>query len=184
MDISPIQLGTRVREFISLRMGGLSKNSKKTAPNPEVLKIARGFAFTIMAAMMGWAAQSATERNTRIAILEGEWPHSVVFQNTLRQGGWSPISMSDYDAFLKQFPSSAHGKAGIWTTDDHCTVFIQQSQNSSELWTCSASRLKAKSKVSWIRLGSGYDGINQLARIKPPISKKAASYIDPNEIRY
>jgi hypothetical protein len=184
MDISIFQRGRRLREFVSQTMASLGNHRSKAAPNPEILKIARGSALLMLSLGLGWAGKTMTEQNVRTAILDGEWPNPAILQTVIHQGGWREVKMSDYDAYLKQFPSSMHGQTGIWTTEDHCTVFIQKSAHTSELWSCMGSRPPSKTKFKWIRLGSGHNGVDQLARIKPFIPKKAVSYIDPNEIRY
>jgi hypothetical protein len=184
MDIPIFQRGTRLRESLSQAVAQLGKHRTKTTPNPEILKIARGVALLILSLGLGWTGKTLTEQNVRTAILEGEWPSPAVLKTILQQGGWQIVQMSDYDAYLKLFPSSVHGQAGIWTSEDHWAVFIQKSGNESELWSRMGSRPPSKTKFKWNRLGSGYNGVNQLARIKPFVPKKAVSYIDPNEIRY
>jgi hypothetical protein len=184
MDISIFQRGNRLRELVSQAVAQLGRNRSKAAPNPEIVKIARGVALLMASLTLGWSGKTLTEQNIRTAILNGEWPNAAILHTYLQQGGWREVRMSDYDAYLKQFPSSMHGQEGIWISEDHCSVFIQKSANASELWSCFGNRPPVKAKFKWNRLGSGYNGVNQLARIKPFIPKKAVSYIDPNEIRY
>jgi hypothetical protein len=192
MDISLFFRRSRLFQNLSQTMEKLQHHRSNSKPSPETLKITRGLVMVSLALLFGWIGKSTTEADTRNQILMGEWPNPSVLTDVLKQKGWIPKDMADRDALTKALPSHLIEKPGIWTTEDQCTVFINQSNpktyasdtDTLQLWVCAGMSMKSRGKSTWKWLGSGYDGVNQLARIKPSILKKSASYIDPNEIRY
>lgn len=192
MDISLLFHRSRIFKSLSQTMEKLQRSRPNSQPSPEALKITRGLVMVLVALLFGWIGKSTTEADTRNRILGGEWPEQVILTDVLKQRGWIPKDMTDRDTLTKSLPGHLIEKPGIWTTEDQCMVFINQSNPLShlntgdalQLWVCSGISTKPKNKSPWKWLGSGYDGVNQLARIKPSILKKSASYIDPNEIRY
>ena len=192
MDHPLFHRGRRLFEILLQRATRFQHHGPKSEPNPEVLKIIRGIALIAVAMLMGWSALTSTERKTRTEVLQSEWPSDDILQNILEQRGWFRASMSDHDTLVKGAPFTQSGAVGIWINEDRCAVFIQQSESESALgsrstptlWICRNGGHKNSARQRWRKIGSGYDGVNQLGRIQAPKSKKAPSYIDPNEIRY
>ena len=192
MDHPVFHCGRRLFEILLQGASRLQNHSPKSESNPEVLKIIRGIALIAIALVMGWSALTATERKTRTEVLQSEWPAPAILQSILEQRGWTRAPMSDHDTLVKGAPFIQYGSVGIWINEDRCAVFIQQSAGDSisdgrippALWTCGEGGRKKQNRQRWRKIGSGYDGVNQLAGIQAPKSKKPPSYIDPNEIRY
>jgi hypothetical protein len=157
------------------KSGGLSK------ANPEIVKVSRGVALLLLAALLAWISKTETENSTRESILNSEWPPVQVRNDILKAGGWTR-DHSDLSTLLKNHPDPFSTQAIIWESEDHCLIYLTSAE--PELWACATGHTLASSKIKWHKIGSGYAGLNRLSQIVVPSAKKVASYIDPKEIRY
>lgn len=173
------------------RMEKLETDYNRSKSNPEILSIARGTGMLLIAILLGWLGKTYSENKKRDEVLNQEWPADEVWIATLRQGGWMRVSKSDFSNLLQNHPQPLSDVPLIWESDDHCLIFLTESpyadlqtgNTDQELWSCTANLKPTGKKIKWKKVGSGYFGVNQLAKIhfsKP----KTASYIDPDEIRY
>jgi hypothetical protein len=192
MDIFHFHRNFRLLNRLQTSLERFTKNSPKPTKNPEIIKIARGMGLLAISALLGLLSNSATEKRTREEVLNREWPDVTIWRNTLRSAGWSPFETNDLSLLLKNHPNPVSESADIWISENKCFIFVPKSPYSKpdarsegpELWACATGREQPKSVIKWHKIGGGYDGVNQLARIKLPTAKKQASYIDPKEIRY
>lgn len=188
------QFRDRVRQFKNFfeSISILQKNSRIPTNNPETLKLAKALGLLCLAILLGGISKWETEASARNSVLNAEWPPVQIWSGVLLQGGWKRSGPSDFSTLLKNHPDPFTVQATIWESEDHCLIYLTHSpyrfpesaSSETELWTCATSRSMVLSKIRWRRLGSGYDGINQLAVLASQLPKKDSSYIDPKEIRY
>lgn len=192
MDISLLRDRLHQLKSFFESTAGLQKNGSLTKTNPEVIQLARGIALILIAVFLGWICKTETETSNRRKVLTEEWPSTQIWQATLKQGGWTQLTGGDWSGLLKNHPDPYRDESVIWESDDHCLIFITKSPFSNdnsnpagpELWSCATSQKSSNPKTKWHKIGSGYEGLNQLSRIPVRAVKKAPSYIDPKEIRY
>jgi hypothetical protein len=173
--------------FESIRR--FQKDNQNSKANPEVLKIARGFGLLLIAITLGWIAKSESETAARVQTLHQEWPSIQVLSSILKNGGWEKAKSIDLSLLLKNHPDPFNQSAILWESEDHCFLFLtsnpyEQDHSDPSIWSCATGHKKPNSKIKWIKIGSGYEGVNRLAQIVVQPVKKATSYIDPKEIRY
>ena len=182
MDISLFRKRTHEFKNLLTTISALQKNSANPKTNPEILKISKGLALLFIAIALAWISKSETENSTRERVLQTEWPPTQILHAVLTQGGWTS-SKTDLSTTLKNHPDPFSSESMLWESEDHCLIFLTQSPE-PELWSCATSHNRDLRKIKWHKLGSGYAGINTLAKIVVPKIKIPTSYIDPKEIRY
>ena len=192
MDIHHLHRHRPLLKTLRERLEKLKNSHRDSKANPEILSLARGVGLVGIAVILGWMGKTHTEESTRSEILTGEWPAYSIWNATLRQGGWAPIQKSDYTNLIQNITDHAGESPSIWESQDHCLIYLSHSpygapdssKTDQEMWSCAIGRLPPPKKIAWRYLGSGYSGVNRLSEIRFSRPKKAASYVDPNEIRY
>ncbi len=183
MDISMFRSGHLQLKNLFTRISKLQKNRISSKSHSELRILAKGIALLLVAILFAWIGKNETENATQVRVLQTQWPPPQVLNGVLKQGGWKRQEKVDLSSILKNHPDPFSSKPMIWESNDHCFLYLILTTE-PELWSCATSHNSTHLKLKWIKVGSGYEGINRLAQIMAPFAKKTVTNIDPKEIRY